>query len=152
MWGGIFVFPTVSPSNHPPVHYKIMSCSVAWKPRYFHETSQTYKAPWNFTDIKHHETTCRTHESQLWFSYFQSFSPWNIVNSDFCHIAMSTYWDIFMLVYTNAKHHETTCRTQEPYLVYLLLELWPFEHWKYFIPFSLMLSWICWLINPCSAE
>ena len=57
-------------------------CPVTWKP---------FKKFWpNFTEMfTAMRGECRTQEQLLWFTYFWSYGPLNIVNSDFGHKVMS---------------------------------------------------------------
>ena len=41
------------------------------------------------TNVKHYETTCRTHEPLLLIAYFWSYCPLNIEHSHFYHVLVS---------------------------------------------------------------
>ena len=69
-----------------------------------------------YRNVYQHEMTSRIHGL---FTYFWSYGPLNIVNSDFGHKIVSpcnlkTICDDFEKLYRNVNHHEIIYRTQGP--------------------------------------
>ena len=73
------------------------------------------------TNVKHHETKCKTQESQLWIAYFWSYCPLNIEPFEIflwnvTQMLRRMRWSAGTVTldsihsHINVKHHETMCR------------------------------------------